>query len=300
MGSRLALVGLLASACGARLGAIQQQQDPSDAPQTGVDGTAPVGDASGLGAWGAPAQVTGAADPTVNQDDVTLNSTLTELYFKKRGASNTNDLFWMTRNSPADAWGPPTELTQLNTTLQEESPRISTDDLTLYFGRSGDIFKSTRTTTASPWGAPTAVTEVNTTAYEKWLAVCGDNYFLLSRAVARAAGATDQDLFVGRLDGTDPGTLSAELSTAGSNENSSFLSTDCKTAIYTSNRGGQPQIYMATRPDAGSPFGTSSLYEQFGTSTDDEDAWMSVDQRTFFFASIRNGSQNKAIYTSTR
>jgi hypothetical protein len=239
------------------------------------------------------------SDPTVSQDDVTLNSTLTELYFKKHGASGTNDLFWMTRASPADMWGAPTELTQLNTTLQEESPRLSPDDLTLYFGRGGDILTSTRATTTSPWSAPVALTEVNTGAYEKWLAVCDNNYFLLSRAVTRAAG-TDQDLFVGRLDGTDAGTLSAALSTDGTNEISSFLSTDCKTAFYTSNRGGQPQIYTATRPDPTSPFGTSTLYEQFGTATDDEDAWMSEDQRTFYFASIRNGSANKAIYMSTR
>src|SRR5262249_13454532 len=148
-------------------------------------------------------------------------------------------------------------------------------------GRAGDIYKSTRASLTSPWGAPVAVTEVNTTAYEKWLAVCDNDYFMVSRSVARTTTTSDPDLFVGRLDGTDPGTLSSVLSQDGFSEISSFLTTDCKTALFSSNRGGTTQIYIATRADAGSPFGPPALYEDFGASTsDDEDPWMSADQHS--------------------
>jgi hypothetical protein len=298
MRGRLLLAALLVGACGARLGGVKAEVE-ADA-SSGPDASYVADAANALGAWGVPSAVAGASDPTINQDDVTLNSDLTELYFKKVGTTGGSDLFWMMRSSPADAWGPPTELLVLNSTLAEESPRLSPDNLTLYFGRNGDIYKATRATLTSPWSAPVAVTEVNTAAYEKWMAVCDDDYFLISRAVARTGGATDQDLFVGHLDGTDAGTVSSELSAVGFSEISSFLSTDCKTALFTSNRSGQPKIYMATRSDAGSPFTAPVLYEYFGTATDDEDPWMSSDQRSFYLASIRGGGTLKSIYVSTR
>lgn len=304
MGSRYVLAAMMLCACDARLAgtASNMQSDAAgsadDAPQPQID--APNVDAP-LGAWGTPAPVTNAALPMVNQDDPTLNSTQTELYFKKLNAAGDYDLYWMTRATTSDPWSTPQPLTQLNSSPgTDESPRLSPDDLTLYFGKAGDIYMSTRPDTMTAWGAPQPVTQVNTATYEKWMAVCDNGYFVISRAVARAGGGSDQDLFVGQLGSGNPGTLSAELSTVGFSEISSFLTKDCLTVFFASNRSGNTQLYTATRPDVASPFTTPATYEQFGTATDDEDPWMSIDQRTFYFASVRGGSTTKAVYTSAR
>src|SRR5205823_2546387 len=103
----------------------------------------------------------------------------------------------MTRATRNDAFGAPVALpATINTAAVEESPRLSQNDLTLYFGRGGDIYASTRATIGSPWGTPAIVTgSGNTANYEKWLAVCGTNHFMVSRA----NGAAGQDLYEGTL-----------------------------------------------------------------------------------------------------
>lgn len=298
---RQALAVLVLAGCGAHLDtqnnvAPDASGSAPDAPPVMMpDAPMMMPDAAPLGAWGTPTPVNGASDPTISQDDVTASSTLTELYFHKLNGANSYDLYVMTRATPMDPWGAPQPVPGVNTTQNEESPRLSPDDLTLYFGRSGDIYKITRTAVGSPWSAPQPVPEGDTAmVYEKWMAVCDNGYFLISRA----NGADGQDLYVGQL-GNGPGTLAAELSSTSS-EISSFLSKDCLTAYFASNRSGQTQIYTATRPDVNSPFSMPSLYDVFGTATDNEDLWVSEDQRTAFFASIRGGATLKAVYTSTR
>jgi hypothetical protein len=296
--ARFLAIALVLCACDAHLGPPNSGSDAGRS-DSGGGGAEPAVDAP-LGPWSAGVSVPGADLAGVNQDDVALNSTMTELYFKKPGAAGDNDLFWMTRATPADAWGPATLLAQVSSSPgTDESPRLSPDDLTLYFGHAGDIYMSTRASTAVPWGAPSLLSEVNTGTYEKWLSVCQGGYFIVSRGVSRGA-TSDQDLFVGKLDGQDIGTLSAELSVAMANETSTFLSADCLTVFFASNRSGVAQIYTATRPDPASPFSAPVLYEMFGTSTSDEDPWESPDQRSFYFASVRNGSATKAVYVSMR
>jgi hypothetical protein len=297
MGSRRGLALVVLCACNAQLGAPRLGTDAlgsADGQGPGID--SPTG-------FGAPTSIAGADLPGVNQDDCTLSSTQTELYFKKPSATGDSDLYWMVRAAANDPWGAPQALSALNTTVNEESPRLSPDELSLYFGRNGDIYVSTRASTTSAWGTPTLVPGVSTPGvYEKWLAVCDANYFMVSRAVVRGTTTTttDQDLFVGQLDGTSPGTLASELSLPTYNETSAFLSTDCTTALFASNRDGTTQIYTAQRTDPTSTFGAVTLVDYLGTASDNEDPWVSADQRTFVFASIRGGSTTKAVYEATR
>ena len=295
---RLILGICLAGACHAELGISPDGQPAKDARG---DGSALMIDAPSidapLGPWGTPAAVTNAADPTIDQDDCTLSSTQLELFFAIPDTTisgDPKDLYVLTRATTSDPWGAKTKLTTLDTSATEESPRLSLDDLTLYFGRNGDIYQSKRSAVGQPWGTPTAVTEVNSAAYEKWLAVCQNGYYMVSRD----AGATGQDLYVGQLGGATPAPAT-ELNSADS-EISSFLSTDCKTTYFASNRSGQTQLYTATRPDPTSPFTTPTLVTDFGTATDNEDPWESADQKTFVFATIRGTDTHKAVYLSTR
>jgi hypothetical protein len=290
---RLSWVVLLA-ACKAQLGDLgdasqNQVQDVRASDDTPQNIDAPVM----LGNWGTPAPIPGASDATLIEDDLTLDANQTELYFAivdPAITGNPKDLYVMTRATPQDAWGPKQKLVQLDTTANEESPRLSPDGLTLYFGRAGDILMTTRAAPGQPWGAPTLVPGVNTTAYEKWLAVCGGGYFVVSRD----SGANNQDLYEGTL-GNGPGALATNLSNAQS-EISTFLSADCLT-LYFSRAG---DIYLAKRATNADPWPTPALLGPpvGDTLTNEEDAWQSADQRTLVFASNKAGT--KDLYISTR
>jgi len=310
MDSRLVLGVLLATACSARL----KDGETTDAPAQGdarpdshAADAAP--DAFVFGPWGSASGVPGASDSTLNTDDETLNSTMTELYFgivDTATAGTPKQLWKMTRAAATDAWGTPTKLgTNFNdpgTTAvpTEESPRFSPDDLTIYFGRGGDIWYATRTAVGQPWSAAQMLPTVSTANYEKWFAVCTGGYYL----VVRNSGAgTAYHLYQGQLGaGTD--TLVSELAGATGNETGAFLTADCLTTYFASSRDGTTtQLYTATRSAPGATWSTPTLLpDEFGTSTDNEDPWLSPDQRTFYFASARYGgtNTNKGVYCSTR
>ena len=226
------------------------------------------------------------------EDDATLSSSRLELYFKRDNGDA--DLYVMTRATPTSAWGAPVALTVLNSSVDEESPRLSQDDLTLYFGRNGDIYRSTRANAASPWGAATAVTALNTGAYEKWAAVCSNGYVMLSRSVTNRG----QDLFEGDL--TTGANTAVSVLNSTSTEQGTFLSSDCLRVYFQSNRdNGQFNIYLASRVTMNSAWSNASVLADFNSNTfSEEDPWIAVDQRTFVFAS--NSAGNKDVYISTR
>ena len=276
--------------CSAHLGAVVDNVQ-SDAPVDGhPDGTV------ALGAWGTPTPIPGADDPIANEDDCTLNSTATELIFGIQPSGGDKDLYVMTRPTKNDAFGTPVALTEFNTAGTEESPRLSPNDLTLYFGRDGDIYTSTRPTVGGTWSAPTLVASVSVTGvYQKWLAVCdGDNVM-----VSRDNGTNGQDLYEGTL-AAGANTLDTVLNSTAS-EISTFLSTDCLTVYFASNRSGDTQIYTATRASIGGAWSTPTMVgSPFSDGSDDEDPWISIDQRTFVFAAIRAPATTKDLYISTR
>jgi Tol biopolymer transport system component len=243
-----------------------------------------------LGPWSAPVAIPGASS-SASEDDCTLSSNKLELYFK-RTDSGDNNLYVMTRASVTDAWSAPSPLTILNSSVAEESPRLSSDDLTLYFGRNGDILRTTRTAIGQPWTAPTAVTGLNTGAYEKWAAVCDSGYAIVSRNTAN----NGQDLFEGTVAGaTTPLTA---LNTS-STEQGTFLTADCLRVYFQSNRDGRFNIYMASRVSETAAWSNPTALTDFNTAQyNEEDPWLSADERVFVYASNRNG--NKDLFMATR
>jgi hypothetical protein len=309
MGRRLVLgVLLLASACSARL----KDSEPTDAPKGMPDSRgsnvvpidSPI-DAYVFGPFGAATPVTGASGSGLNIDDETLNSTLTELYFAEVDAAITGtpkQLWVMTRTTAADPWGTPVMMDATfnatgTTVPQEESPRLSPDDLTIYFGRGGDIYYATRTAVGQPWTNPQPMTDVNTGNYEKWLAVCAGGYYLVSR---NTGAGTATHIYEGQLGHGD--SLSSLSGTVG-NDISNFLSADCTTAYFASSRSGTAQIYTATRSSGGTTWSAvTELETELGTAPDNEDPWLSPDGHTMYFASERYGgtNTNKGVYMATR
>lgn len=243
-------------------------------------------------AWSAPAKVVGASSGA-DEDDGTLSSNELELYFKRVDNGDPN-LYVMTRASTTSAWGAPTALGVLNTTQTEESPRLSMDDLRLYFGRNGDIFVSTRTAVGQPWQTATTVGTLNTTANEKWAAVCSNGYVVVSRGTTN----NGQDLYEGTITG-GANTSSAALNSAGQDQGT-FISDDCLTVYFQSNRtNAQFDIYASTRVATNAPWPLPTIISDFNTTTSsEEDPWVSKSKKTFVFTS--NASGSKDIYISTR
>lgn len=290
----LALALALVGACKAELGDADVDGGTTkqpDARNNGVADAAPDSPTA-LGPWGTPAVVPGA-DSALDEDDVTLSSTRLELYFRRIDPGPDGNLYVMTRATQSSPWSAPTALSLLNSSVAEESPRLSQDDLTLYFGRNGDIYKTTRASTTSPWTAPTAVTALNTAAYEKWAAVCSNGYVIVSRAVTN----NGQDLFEGDINSGANNAIS-QFNTAN-NEQGSLLTSDCLHVYFQSNRSGNFDIYTASRLTMQSAWSNPTMLTDFNTATySEEDPWISADSKTFVFASNANG--NKDVYMSTR
>jgi hypothetical protein len=295
MGRRWVAAALLPlCACGAQLG-----DGPADASQNPDGNQPPNVDAPDarvvLGAWGTPSKVNGASDAAIDEDDVAISANELELYFKKSNG-NDQDLWVMTRTSTSVPFGAATQITILNSTVGEESPRLADNDLTIYFGRGGDIYKATRANVNTQnWSAASPVTPLNTGANEKWAAVCDSGYVIVSRA----NGTNLQDLYEGTVTGGAPTQLTQLNTTA--NEQGTYLTADCLGLYFQSNRdNNQFDIYMSTRTTTSAAWSNPTAIATFNTTTlDEEDGWISTSQRTFAFVNNATGNQ-KDIYISTR
>ncbi|MEO6772486.1 MAG: hypothetical protein ABI467_05615 [Kofleriaceae bacterium] len=290
----LALIG----ACNAHLGGQDTHSTAPDGPAGGSDDGGTLADAAVmLGPWGTPTPVTGAASAGTNEDDPTLSTDGLELYYAVAQSGGGKNLYRMTRASRSDPFANTTALAAFNGGTANEGPRLAYDDLTIYWGEDGDIYSATRTSTTAAWTVIGKVPGVDTAAYEKWLAVCGDaSHFVVSRD----NGATGQDLYEGTL-GAGPGTRIDAVSSTAS-EISSFVSKDCLTLYFASNRiaSNNTQIFISTRTSIGAAWSTPvQAASPFDGGTDNEDAGYTPDQRLFVFATTR-GNGTKDVYLTTR
>lgn len=289
----------LCAACEVQLGSTPGNPDgtPAD-PDAGGNGPDAAVDAAPLGAWGRPQAVPGASTGAI-EDDGSLSSNALEMVFAvvDPAANNTKDLYYMSRPSPTGPWSARQKL-PFNTTLSDETPRFSPDDLTLYFasGRAGgpgglDIYRVTRNM-AGPtgtWGTPQLVPGVSTTGTDKWFMPCAaDNTYLT---------IVGNDIGEGTLG--NPPTVNAVLSSTTGTETGTFLSKDCLTVYFASTRSGTNMIYTSTRPALGAQWSAPALvadFQQIGGAQ--EDPWVSSDLRTFVLVSDIGGT--KDVYISTR
>lgn len=234
-------------------------------------------------------------DPTVSSNELEL------IYSVQLSGAAIRNLYVMTRMSPSDAWGPPSLISELSSTIDETAPRLSPDDLTIYFSRGGAIFMATRSAFGQPWGAPAVLAEVNVTGdSERWMAVCTGGNFVLTRAVPMSG--TGNDLYEGQL-GNGPGTRSDALSSTNG-DNCAHLSSDCLTLYFASNRAGTGtnNIYVSTRSAIGSPWSPPVLADPMFNAAppaSQDDPWIADNGHLFVFTRFSMGTANE-IYYSTR
>ena len=293
MGRCLLGLALLASACSARLA-----DDATPDGSTGTDSSQLIDaapDAFVLGAWGSPTLVGGASSTTLAEDDGSLSSTTLELVFSVATTTGKN-LYYASRSSPTTAWTTPAPLAVNLAGATEETPRFSADDLTLYFASDRvtanglDIYRITRTAVGAAWSGAAPVVGPNAITNEKWFTPCGGQRYLV---------IVGGDIAEGRI-GLGAPTVVASLSApAPANETGTFITQDCLTAYFASNRGGLNKIYTSTRTGPNDPWPAPTRVDDFmAIGGNQEDPWVAPDQRTFMFVSDIRGT--KDVYVSAR
>src|SRR5205823_3195753 len=133
----------------------------TDAPTLGCDTTKPFGAATHLaGAWIATDHY---STPRLSSDELTV-------YYTTKGAAGDPGMGFATRASKTGQFGPPTLLTALNSTANDNDPSVSADHLSIWFhsarGGDADIYSATRATTKDAWGAPVPVGPANSASAE--------------------------------------------------------------------------------------------------------------------------------------
>lgn len=281
--------------------------NPADPDGGTSDGTSGVVDAVGtFGPWSSPMLVMGASS-AVAEDDGTLSNSKLEMIFAKSDPAidaGRKHLYWMSRAQvTSTTWSTPTRLAFNVDGTSDETPRFSADDKTLYFasGRAGsaganDIWTTTRPTVgvATGWAAPTRLGAISSAQNDKWCMPCAAGRYLM---ISARAPSTTEDVWEG-ASGMAP-TLVTELSSDAS-ETGPYLSADCLTMYFASNRSNTNRIYMSTRTSITSPWSAPQLVPDFAAvGMAQEDPWLSDDQRTFVF-SVLTAANNKDVYITTR
>ena len=95
--------------------------------------------------WGMATVVPGL-DTGAEETGPSINTTETFIVFASTRAPTAggSDLWFARRASPADPWGPPQPLTELNTAGEETDPWLSPDERTIVFARGNNLFIATR------------------------------------------------------------------------------------------------------------------------------------------------------------
>src|SRR6185436_3037187 len=156
-----------------------------------------------------------------------------------------------------------------------------------------DIYMVTRSPAApTEWSDPAPLGAVSTKGLvEKWFMPCADNRYVL----AQGAPGAGTDLVEGTLDG-DAAKPIVELNSPD-NDTGPFLTPDCLTIYFASNRSGATRIYTSQRRAVTETGDGPTVVRDFaiaGSIDNEEDPWLSPDGRTFAFAGAKD------IYLSTR
>lgn len=299
---------VLLTACDARIAA---GPPATDAPAVGGGSDAsaiPSPDAATFGPWSLPAKITVAAIAGRDDDDETLSSNGLEMIFAVINTRGAKNLFYTQRPSATSTdWTTPAKLPF--TVDGDQTPRLSADDLTLYFGATRnntdgtlDIWQAKRDAAgANAWQTPTKLTAVDSAVTEKWYMPCpvkGSADYIMAKDTA---GDRTTHL-VESMNGSTPAPITPLISD-GTSETGTFLSPDCLTIYFASTRDPmRTMIYTSHRTAIGAPWASPRPVVDFpvaGAATDNqEDPWMASDLRTFVFVSSAGG--DKDVYISTR
>ncbi len=203
--------------------------------------------------FGAPVQVDELssdafdATPEVDADGLTI------FLSSRRDGSAGADLFVSTRGARGQPWSIPVRVSELSSPADDfaAAPNAALTRVVLtraVEGRSLDLFEATRASASDPWQAP-APLALSSEGYDAD-AHLSPNGLVVVFASERAGGAGRRDLWIATreslaADLSAPTNLS-ELATPRDDEDP-WRSGDGRTLVFASDRGGDRELWIATR-----------------------------------------------------
>lgn len=167
------------------------------------------------------------------------------LYFfsQRAGGTGNRDLYVATRSSTAVQFGTVRQLSSVNSRQRDDRPRVSPDELTLYFcsqraSSADDLWRATRSARSDAFGAPTVVSELNSSGNDAGASLTPDGKLVLF-ASDRSGGVGGMDIYRATRENTanpfSPPELVAELSSSADDFDVQ-LSADGQEVFFASNR----------------------------------------------------------------
>lgn len=214
------------------------------------------------------------------------------------------------RCDPNRAFATATPVTELNSGMDDFTPSLSADELTVVFsstrvGGSGssDIYIATRTSRTAPFGAPSLVAGVNSTGNDSRPIITADGLALYLEHLPNPNSAWD---VMKATRGSTSGQFGTPTQVVAidttSNEVAPFVMPDQSAIYFVSSRGGNNDIWTAS--GTAGAFGAPALASGTnlsGAPTEDYPT-LTPDQLTMYFASDRPGGvgQGADIWVATR
>jgi Tol biopolymer transport system component len=212
---------------------------------------------------------------------------------------------------PAGTFDAPVPLTGFNTANAETTPRLTADELELYFHDNQrttnvNLYWAQRSTISEPFGAPLALTQVNTAVGEYNPSVSSDGLMLFFES-PRVSGQglhlyiTTRTSRVGEF-GAPSKIAGVNSATVANNDSQPFVTADGQELWFTSNRAGGlggHDIYRAIWN--GSSFANVAAVTALSTNAMDFQPALSADKLTVYLSSNRSGGKGSFdIWTAHR
>jgi hypothetical protein len=252
-----------------------------------------------------PTPIEGIATADSTDDDPSLTSDLTQLYFNSIRAGTLGedeDIFVTTRADADSAWGEPAPASALNTEQRETGIALAGDGLSILWssdrpgGAGGlDVYMATRTRTDEEWRDVARVPELSSAGDDLISALAdGGRRALLSR---RESEDDDYAMFTAERE-SPSSTFGAPVAIAEldgeGEETDAFLLPDGASLLFS--RDGD--LHLARRAAGATVFGEPELVTDLNSDADDRDAWAAEGFEYVVFSSERSGQHQ--LYEARR
>jgi hypothetical protein len=266
-----------------------------------------------LGSFSPPRIIAELSEPDSEETEPTLTADELEIYFASTRIPGRRQIFVATRTSSSDRWAVPALVDAfVSNTGITYSPEISGDGLTLWFvsdrpgGRGDtDVYISTRTARGAAWSTPANVTELNTQACEIDPGPLPEHDQMV---VTRCDSIGHNHLNLTQRPGPDapwdPAVYMDQLNTDQKEGDPAFandgLSLYFATTRDSPNHDNRADIWRTVRASLSAPFEAPVPVRELNIlEVDDQDPWVSNDERHIVFTSARD-RWPREIYESFR
>jgi hypothetical protein len=240
----------------------------------------------------------------------TLTDDLLDVFFasNRAGGVGSTDIWHAERLSRADPFDPPELVREVSSVLDDVSPAISADGLTLWVGSQRedglggmDIWRTTRPKRGAGWG-PMENVEVLNSGEDDLPRPIGQNGLVMPLVSTRDSGYAQTYLAIRADSGlafsrVEP--LSYLWDADASMENACLTKDGLLLFFKRAPLGQSGDLFLAWRSSLEEPFRDPIALTAVNSDADDRDPFLSADQFRFFFSSNRDGPVELDIYATS-